>query len=171
MLIQIFFVSLQCQNKTITTMEFEVKVKVAPILNHFYEVNNVRSHEERMYREGGTRHKTIVDAYKRGRNALVEYVENTSKPLSEITKEEMMEVFENGMEAPFEKTCSGIEIKELAKAKLSFIMDFSDADSIVEAIGDDLVEDVIETADVEYNDSDVEISLARVLKEKLGINK
>lgn len=78
-------------------MEFEVKLKVAPILNHFYEVNDVRSHEDLMYRKGGDRHKTIVDAYKRGRNALVEYVENTDKPLSEITKEEMMAVFENGM--------------------------------------------------------------------------
>lgn len=78
-------------------MEFEVKVKVAPVINHFYEVNNVRSHKERMYREGGARHKNIVDAYERGKNALVEYVENTSKPLSEITKEEMMAVFEDGM--------------------------------------------------------------------------
>ena len=78
-------------------MEYDVKLKVAPILNHFYEVNDVRSHEEFMYRKGGARSKAIVDAYKRGRNALVEYVENTSKPLSEITKEEMMEVFEKGM--------------------------------------------------------------------------
>ena len=78
-------------------MELEVRLKIAPILNHFYEVNDVRSHEDLMYRKGGARHKTIVDAYKRGSNALVEYVENTDKPLSEITDEEMMVVFENGM--------------------------------------------------------------------------
>ena len=85
------------KEKILKDMEFELKLKVAPILNHFYEVNDVRSHEELMYRKGGVKHKAIVDAYKRGRNALVEYVETTDKPLSEITKEEMMVVFENGI--------------------------------------------------------------------------
>lgn len=79
-------------------MKFETKVKITPILNHFYEVMDVEYHEERLYKKGCTKRSlNIINDYKRGKVALINYVEKMNKPLSEITKEELIEVFENAL--------------------------------------------------------------------------
>jgi hypothetical protein len=77
-------------------MDFEVKLKIAPIFNHFYEVNDVRSYEERLYTSACTKHtRDIINGYKSGKKAVLEYIEKSDKPLESITKEELMNVFEN----------------------------------------------------------------------------
>ena len=63
------------------------------------------------------------------------------------------------------------DIKSIAREKLNLIMDLCDAESILEAVGDELVDDVVETAEVDFNDDDVAISLARVLKKRLGVEE
>ena len=63
------------------------------------------------------------------------------------------------------------DIKSIAREKLNLIMDLRDAESILEAVGDELVDDVVETAEVDFNDDDVAISLARVLKKRLGVEE
>ena len=75
----------------------EVVQKIAPILNHFYRLNEIAYHEMYYYKACGGNSRRIVDDYKRGSKAVRDYVENSDKPLDEITKEEMMNVFQNAM--------------------------------------------------------------------------
>jgi hypothetical protein len=100
LVISVFFLIFATQNKTIKKeikiMDYEVKLKVAPIFNHFYETNNVRCHEERLYTSACTkRTRDIINGYKRGKKAVLKYIEESGKPLDAITKEELMNVFEN----------------------------------------------------------------------------
>lgn len=77
-------------------MDYEVKLKVAPIFNHFYETNDVRHHEERLYTSACTKYtRDVINGYKRGKKAVLEYIEKSGKPLEAITREELMNVFEN----------------------------------------------------------------------------
>ena len=77
-------------------MDLEIKLKVAPIFYHFYERNDVRYHEERLYTSACTKYtRDVINGYKRGKEAVLKYIEKSGKPLEEITKEELMNVFEN----------------------------------------------------------------------------
>ena len=77
-------------------MDYEVKLKLAPIFNHFYETNDVRYHEERLYTSACTKYtRGVINGYKRGKKAVLKYIEKSGKPLETITKEELMSVFEN----------------------------------------------------------------------------
>ena len=79
-------------------MEFEVKVKIAPVLNYFYDKYDVYYHEEeRLYRRGcGKRSRDIVKGYRCGKEAVIRYIEDGGLPLSLYSKEELMKVFEKG---------------------------------------------------------------------------
>lgn len=78
-------------------MEFDTVNKVAPVLNHFYELYDVAYHERFYYRSCGAKSRKIVKDYKRGSKAVRDYVENSDKPLEQITKEELMNVFRNAL--------------------------------------------------------------------------
>ena len=77
-------------------MDYEVKLKVAPIFNHFYETNDVRHHEEMLYTSACTKYtRDVINGYKRGKKAVLKYIEKSGKSLEAITREELMNVFEN----------------------------------------------------------------------------
>lgn len=76
-------------------MKFELKVKIAPILNYFYDKYDVYYHEERIYKKGcSKRSRDVVEGYKRGKEAVIRYIEDGGLPLSLYSKEELMTVFE-----------------------------------------------------------------------------
>ena len=76
-------------------MKFELKVKIAPILNYFYDKYDVYYHEERVYKKGcSKRSRDIVKGYKCGKEAVIRYIEDGGLPLSLYSKEELMKVFE-----------------------------------------------------------------------------
>lgn len=78
--------------------DFETKMLVAPIFNHFYDKYDVSRHEEMMYRKGRHQKRSvaIVKGYKAGKKAVLDYIANAGQPLCLYSnEEELMEVFEN----------------------------------------------------------------------------
>lgn len=64
------------------------------------------------------------------------------------------------------------KIKKAIKRELftcGLFGDVTDAIDIAEEIQDDVVRDIVETADEDFNDSDVRIAIVRALRQRLGI--
>lgn len=53
----------------------------------------------------------------------------------------------------------------------SIFTDESENQSVTDTIIDDVVQDIEECADEDFNDSDVRIAVARVLKNRLGVEE
>lgn len=59
----------------------------------------------------------------------------------------------------------------MVAASFSLFMDASDAFKITESIIDDVIEDIEDCADPDFNISDVRLAVKRTLFERLGIDE
>lgn len=60
-------------------------------------------------------------------------------------------------------------VKDYLRATLGHIFEMDDTTRVIDLILEDVVKDIEDTADEEFNLSDINIALARVLKARLGI--